>query len=249
MTDNTPFFLVGCVRSGTTLLRDLLRKHPRLEAPEETHFFRWADPYGSDRYLRYYRKSALFERHIALDGVDKFSFYYTLNESTDRKNMSDIYGRLYLQAQGNEDGRWFDKTPQNIYGVPLINSYYPDSRFVHIYRNPLNVVTSLMEGKVMPATDIKAGINFWVEAMRIIEQVKPLLGDRLLEVRYESLCEEPEKTLKNLLESLGEDTSTYPFSKGMAHPEKNKYRKTLNKNQIDNIKSRCEPYFSYYGYS
>ena len=48
--DNTPFFVLGCVRSGTTLLRDILRQHPRLESPEETHFFRWSDPYGSPRY-------------------------------------------------------------------------------------------------------------------------------------------------------------------------------------------------------
>ena len=52
--DNTPFFILGCVRSGTTLLRDILRIHPRLESPEETHFFRWADPYASPRYERNY---------------------------------------------------------------------------------------------------------------------------------------------------------------------------------------------------
>ena len=42
-----PFFVLGCVRSGTTMLRDALRMHPHLACPEETHFFRWGEPFGS----------------------------------------------------------------------------------------------------------------------------------------------------------------------------------------------------------
>jgi hypothetical protein len=37
MTDS-PIFIVGCPRSGTTLWRDLLRSHPRLTFPAEFHF-------------------------------------------------------------------------------------------------------------------------------------------------------------------------------------------------------------------
>ena len=35
----SPIFIVGCDRSGTTLLRDLLRSHPRLTFPRESHIF------------------------------------------------------------------------------------------------------------------------------------------------------------------------------------------------------------------
>ena len=89
--DNTPFFLVGCVRSGTTLLRDLLRAHPRLECPEETHFFRWADPFGSARYRRMYVNSGLMKRHRELDGVDEYTFRYTLNVAKNRREMMEAY--------------------------------------------------------------------------------------------------------------------------------------------------------------
>ena len=40
--DGPPLFLVGCVRSGTTLTRDLLRRVPGVICPEETHFLRWS---------------------------------------------------------------------------------------------------------------------------------------------------------------------------------------------------------------
>ena len=33
-----PFFVVGCPRSGTTLVRRLLTTHPRLAIPPESHW-------------------------------------------------------------------------------------------------------------------------------------------------------------------------------------------------------------------
>lgn len=39
MNENTPFFIVGCPRSGTTLLSVLLDRHTRLCVPPETAFF------------------------------------------------------------------------------------------------------------------------------------------------------------------------------------------------------------------
>jgi hypothetical protein len=35
---DSPIFIVGCPRSGTNLLRDLLRSHPHLAFPDESHF-------------------------------------------------------------------------------------------------------------------------------------------------------------------------------------------------------------------
>ena len=44
MADDQPLFIIGSVRSGTTLTRYLLRRVPNFICPEETHFFRWAEP-------------------------------------------------------------------------------------------------------------------------------------------------------------------------------------------------------------
>ncbi|MBM3791558.1 MAG: sulfotransferase, partial [Acidobacteria bacterium] len=38
MVESAPFFIVGCPRSGTSLLRDLLRSHRRISIPGESHF-------------------------------------------------------------------------------------------------------------------------------------------------------------------------------------------------------------------
>jgi LPS sulfotransferase NodH len=246
--DNSPFFLVGCVRSGTTLLRNLLRQHPRLESPEETHYFRWADPFGSDPYRRLYRNSPLLKRHRALDGIDEEQFQQTLDSSGSRRQLMDTYGAEFLKCRQNPDGRWFDKTPQNVYGTLLISAAYPEARFVHLHRHPLNVVASLMEGAVMPVHSLDAAINYWVEAVGILEQFKRIATDRLLEISYESLSGDPLPTVSKILEFIGEDPEAYPGYKPNVHPERNKYREKLSAAQVDQVLKGTAPYLDRYGY-
>lgn len=246
--DNTPFFILGCVRSGTTMLRNLLRRHPRLESPEETHFFRWAEPYGCDNYVRKYSQK-LLQQHRALDGVNEFDFYTGMKIAKNRRELSEVYARRYLDAIKNPHARWFDKTPQNVYGIFLINAYYPEAKFIHIYRNPLNVVASLLEGKVMPKHSLMASINYWLESMLLIDQFKKLHPDTLLEISYESVAERPMPQLIKILKFLEEDVSVFRDASHLTHPEKNKYRKILTREDISLIREIAEPFFSEYGYS
>lgn len=246
--DQNPFFLVGCVRSGTTLLRDLLRQHDRLECPEETNFFRWADPFGTDRYRRMYTKSDLMARHREMDGVDNFDFSYIINHSKNRWHMSGAYGVAYLKAQGNPDGRWFDKTPQNVYGVLLISAAFPEAKFVHIHRHPLNVVASLMEGAVMPVHSLNGAINYWTEALSILQQFRKVAGDKLLEIRYDELTSSPGKTLNELLTFLDEDPALLRAELDNVHPEQNKYLEKLDDDQVKEVLERTAKEREIYGY-
>jgi hypothetical protein len=249
-SDNTPFFVLGCVRSGTTLLRDILRLHPRLESPEETHFFRWADPYGSPRYERNYVGVKLFKNHQEIDGVGEVEFNTSRILARNRKDISDFYGKYFLQARGNIDGRWFDKTPQNVYGILLLGYMYPTAKFVHIYRSPLNVVSSLKEGRVMAKHEVKGGINYWLESMIMLNEYKKMPGgkDRILEVKYEDLVSSPKPEVARILEFINEDPRSIDYDKISTHKEKDKYKKILTEVEISYVKQLCEPFYTQYGY-
>lgn len=248
--DNTPFFVLGCVRSGTTLLRDILRVHPRLESPEETHFFRWADPYASPRYERNYMGAKLFKEHRTIDGVSDWDFHYSRVLARSRKEISDFYGQHYLAARDNVDGRWFDKTPQNVYGILLLGYMYPTAKFVHIYRNPLNVVSSLKEGRVMAKHEVKGGINYWLESMIMINEYKKMPGgsERFIEICYEDMVADPKPQVTSILEFVGEDPALMDYKKVSTHKEKDKYKKILTEVEIGYVKQLCEPFYSQYGY-
>lgn len=255
---NSPFFIVGCVRSGTTLLRNILRLHPRLESPEETHFFRRADPFGTAEYEALYSRAKLFKKHRQLDGIADFDFHYSLQQQPTRKGLMDWYGQRLLEVRGNPNGRWFDKTPQHVYGLLMLAEAYPEAKFVHIYRNPLNVVASLLRGEVLPKQSVRAAVNYWLEAAMILSQYKRLAPDRVIEIQYEQLLRKPKPTVTALLQFLGESDEKFPFRKvgGLLPGEtkvdkkklKDSYLEVLSKQQVSDIKQATEPYFSRYGY-
>lgn len=245
---NTPFFILGAPRSGTTLLRNMLRLHDRLACPEETHFFRWADAFGTERFERHYQGSNLFSRHRDMDDIPTIDFFLALHNSRTRKELADWYGERMLEIKGIPDGRWFDKTPQNSYGVLLLAEAYPDARFIHIHRNPLNVVASLKSGRVMPAHTLDAAINSWLEPVMILRQFRRIAAERIMDVSYETLVDAPRPLLEDIFQYIGECASGLPWAEISTHPEKNRYLDVLTASEIDRVLEQTEGYRQDLGY-
>jgi len=231
------------------MLRDFLRLHPRLECPEETHFFRWADPYASPRYDRNYITMKIFDRHRKMDGISNTAFNEARDQSNDRREISDAYGQLYLQAMKNKTGRWFDKTPQNIYGIFLISHLYPEAKFVHIHRHPLNVVASLVEGRVMARHSVKGAVNYWMESMILMHEYKKIGQHRVFELPYETLVKNPVSELQKLCAFIGEDWDLLQADQIKTHEEKNNYKRILTVDEQHYVLERTAPFLATYGYS
>lgn len=245
---NNPFFILGSVRSGTTLLRDLLRQHPNLDCPEETHFYRWSEPFGTDAYEKNYGRKALFKKHRQLDGVENFDFFYTMQNAANRRELMDHYARLFLKARGKEGARWFDKTPQNVYGILMISSAYPEAKFVHIHRHPYNVVASLKAGRMLNSQEIRGAINFWTESLSIVQQFKQGFPDRLIEIAYEDLVQQPQQQIDQLLAFLGEESLVLDLESLPVHEEKNRFKELLSHDDLDAIHEQCGDLMTVYDY-
>lgn len=244
-----PFFIVGCVRSGTTILRNLLRKHPKLKCPEETHFYRWSHPFQAPRFKAIYSED-FFKGHRKIDKIEDEDYHQIVNYCSDRKDLMAAYGNTFIsrQSSSSNDIRLFDKTPQNVYGILLLSVDFPDSKFVHIYRNPLNVVTSLLKGQVMREHSLVASINYWLDSMKILGEYKKLYPDRLLEVAYEDVMRNTNEYAAKITSFIGEDASLLPDLSPDIHLGKDEFEQHLTTQNIDYIIQRCEPYFSAYGY-
>lgn len=242
------FFILGSVRSGTTLLRDLLSRHPDLICPQETHFFRWGEPFQATDYDYVNRKSETLIQHRKMDGVSEEDFLNILSDSKDRKEFMNRYMKLFRNVQKNQHARAFDKTPQNVYGLPLIKAYFPDAQIIHIVRNPLNVVASLKQGRDLLPQTLIAAINFWKEAVLIINTMKPLLGDNLYQLKYEDLTSNPETEITGLLSFLNERDIEYSsYIKGI-YAARDTYLEVLTENEIATVKNELSDWMAHYGY-
>ena len=153
-----------------------------------------------------------------------------------------------MAAKATRASRWFDKTPQNIYGILLLSAVYPDAKFVHIVRHPLNVVSSLRAGKVMGPHTIQAGINTWLEAVSIAAEFQSAWPDRIHTLTYEDLTTSPEPVLLALLDFLGEAAPSNPFDVRQVHPEKNLHEEQLSDSERAMIRGQLAAEMAHYGY-
>lgn len=243
-----PFFIMGCVRSGTTFLRDVLRMHPNLVSPEETHFFRWAEPFGTESSLSPLFNNSTLKRHRELDNVSEKEFEWIIRNSVSRSDLYKRYMKRYLVNNNLGRKRWFDKTPQNVYGAPMMLAEFPGSKLVHIVRNPMDVVASLRLGRIVKVENVVGACNYWVEAAEIMSVVKKAYPNRVFEIKYETMLDEFAPTIKQLLEFLGEDYSDSYFSNVSVVEKRYQYSEIFNQRDIDFVKESCGKWARDYGY-
>lgn len=243
-----PFFIIGCVRSGTTMLRNILRNHPNLACPEETHFYRWGEPFGSPAYTNQY-KTALLRKHRELDGVSEIFFDSILENSISRADFMSRYMAEFIRVKKPEAKRWFDKTPQNVYGALLLAADFPGSRFIHIVRNPIEVVSSLRIGKVMKMQNLVASCAYWNESASIMSTLKQRFPKRVFEIKYEDFTADPITGIKAILEFLGEDFDASHFSSVSTQEVSHKEEDLFTPAEIERIENICLKGRLNYGYA
>ncbi|MFO1340057.1 MAG: sulfotransferase [Burkholderiaceae bacterium] len=243
-----PFFMLGCVRSGTTMLRDALRMHPHLASPEETHFFRWGEPYGTEAMSRALSNNAVLKKHRELDGITEAEFADLLRQCTSRAELYMRYMALYMQRKKPGAKRWFDKTPQNVYGALLAASSMPRSRFVHIVREPVNVVSSLRIGRIVKVENLTGACNYWNEAIQIVAGLKRAYPARVYELRYEDFVAEPMTQMKLLLDFIGEPFDAKWFSALNTRKVDHQDEGVLSPAEQDVVRHLCAAGRRRYGY-
>jgi sulfotransferase family protein len=88
-----------------------------------------------------------------------------------------------------------------------IAEVFPAARFVHVLRDGRDVAVSVRAAARSwapgwPASVLKSAWR-WRKALRNASQAQPVLGDRLLEVRYEDLKSEPQAQIARLFRFCG----------------------------------------------
>jgi len=155
----------------------------------------------------------------------------------------------FKQKLGKPNSIWFDKTPQNIYGIDSIASDFPTARFIHMVRHPVNVVTSLLIGRVMKVDSLHEATDCWLDAVRLIKETRDILNDRLIEVRYEELTRKPRRTVRKICKFIGIRYMDLSFDYSGIYREQNQYASFLTPEQVSNINRLCLSELLHYGYS
>jgi hypothetical protein len=141
--------------------------------------------------------------------------------------LRDYMCRLLLPMTGSlKPGEFFlDKTPSNTHCLGEISELLPESRFIHIVRDPRDVVASLLAasrtwGSGWAPRKSKAAVKIWLRAVRNANKAAGNIPPHLyLEVRYEKLVAAPEDTLLDIAKFLNLEWAPAAIKKAVADNE------------------------------
>ena len=209
-----PFFVTGSPKSGTTWLTRLLDGHPEISCRGEACIHAFTRPL--ERITNEYndflvQRQGMFSESNNFPPVTTGELYSIMRYFVDMRlaAIADTKKRR-LRFVGEKD-------PTHAEHFKIMNRLYPEAKFINIIRDGRDVMISAYHNNLKNDTPgvQAAGIDgFMFEAasewgMSVKEALEaaPVLGNRYIEVRYETLLEDTQGELKRLLGMLGADSS------------------------------------------
>lgn len=192
-------FVVGCPRSGTTIVQAMLARHPDVFSLHETYFFqalsgdmeyRWRDR-GARPHQRWYHRAGL--AHAAgrrrLRELERAYPTPAPRGPVPRRRGACVrrFARLLDEAATTRHRtHWVEKSPGHLLFIEEILACIPDAHFVHVLRNGLDVVASVVDADLRLETGgFHGGVAQWARRWnRAMALHRQYLGDG----RHHLLC-------------------------------------------------------------
>ncbi|GAB4500235.1 MAG: hypothetical protein OHK003_19530 [Anaerolineales bacterium] len=184
-------FVVGCARSGTSILGELIASHPDV------------------KYI--------FEAHSTweMGGLGVNDSHRLTSEYATDEVKSKI--RKWFQEQAGNEGLLVEKKPRNILRIPFVREIFPEAKIIHIIRDGRDVACSMIPGcggeewnHLKPPTwrqyfdNYKGGIRCGYAWREIVEiGLSDLQNTDHLQIRYEDLLANPISTAEKIFQYLG----------------------------------------------
>lgn len=194
-----PFiFIAGLHRSGTSLLHEILREHPRVSGFRDTGV--WED---EGQHLQ-----TVYETAQAFGGPGRFAF-------DPRSHMDESHALATEDSARRVFGEWsrhldtsrdfaLEKSPPSIVRMRFFQRLFPNSRFVILLRHPLAVgyATQKWTGTTIRNL-LEHTLVAYEVAMRDAEVLERTRPGSTLFVRYEEFAQSPQAEVDRICAFLG----------------------------------------------
>ena len=250
-----PVFLMGFMRSGTTLLEQVLDSHPRLQSMEERPTV--------DAMVRAFEEMTR-GRENALANLSE-------EEITKLRAVYFREAAHYVKLQpGN---LLVDKNPLNTVHAHLIWRIFPEAKFILAIRHPSDVCLScfMQDFKVNIATapflNLEQGAEVYAEVIKLWQETVQTLPINYHRIRYEDLVADFEAEAQALLDFLGQEWrdevlgyADHARKRGTVNTasyhqvtqpiyQHAKYRWKRYEKQLAGIIPTLQPFIKYFGYA
>lgn len=189
-TSQRPIFIVGMVRSGTSLIEQILSSHP--------------DVFGAGELADIYQFSNNLPGIIGTDAAYPECISQISQAHVD--NLSQRYLDRLMQISPDA-ARVTDKLPGNFMYLGLIELLFPDARIIHCIRNPADTCLSAyfqdFSSNHPYAYDMENLGSYYQGYLKLMAHWRKVLTLPMLEINYEDLIENQEPLSRKLVEFCG----------------------------------------------
>ncbi len=270
MSVSKPTFIIGPHRSGTTLLYEILGRHPDVGYynRQNRHTPNWP------------RLAALHTRLGALDKPMEAQnvwdrFRDGSDDGMDESDASELVVNWYHKnissvLKTRDATRFLAKYPRLSMRLPWIDAVFPDALIIHMQRDWRAVINSTSSrirkrldrgggwfGVKIPGREELTGLPPEIIAGKIfrtvtreIEKQRPRFGDRCLALSYEELCTKPEETIRAIAEHC-QWRWTPEFENSIPQDLRisDKWRRQLDPEMIQRIRAEDPELFARYEFA
>ncbi len=215
-----PVFIIGCGRSGTSILGRTLSRHEKVTYLHEPRRL-WFSAYPETDIWT--SKAQVRKGKLVLTEHD-----------ADEKKSRKLQRLFRLETVRTKKPVLIEKLPINNFRLKLLQAIFPDSRFIHIYRNGLEVARSIQEksdkGSWFASNPYKwrklvehalsrdetaslpklssgyfdMGLLEWrLSTEAAVEFLRGLKDDTFFELSYDELVQDPAKTITRVTRFIG----------------------------------------------
>jgi len=191
-SSDTPYFIVGMPRTGTTLVERIVSQHEGARSAEESYDFTLAFSSVINEYIAGKQDSRLNPLSAALE--------------VDYNEIARIY-RNNMKGMLGEADCYVDKTPFNFLYCGLIKKAFPKARILHLVRDPMDtcfaVFKTLFSKAYFYSYDLAELADYYAAYRRLMDHWRQLMPGDILDVRYEDLVSNPLEGSKQIAGFVG----------------------------------------------
>ncbi len=207
----SPFFIIGSGRCGSTLLRRMLQANPDVHIPPESYVLGEVGRlFMRNRQMDWHHLVNLvlstfeYQREFDKFEMDMRGLVHQLWDLPEQERslavMLDSLYRFHGQQTGQNFTIWGDKTPENTFELDILIRIFPQAKFVHLLRDGVDVAASFVSRGLID--DMLTAAKHWQTSVLLSRDFMQQYPKQCIEVRYEDLVAAPEQNLQGLCDFL-----------------------------------------------
>lgn len=187
--EGAPIFIVSLPRAGSTLVERIIGSHSQVQSLGELPHWPLAVKKQSG-----VGGAALYSPEIA-----------AATAAIDPRVAARDY-RMAISHRRDQRAFFTDKLPGNFLYLPLLASAFPEARFVHVTRHPMDAGLAMYKQLFADAYpwsyDLTELGQYYVQYHQLMQEWQKLLQERMVSVNYDALVAAPEVETRALLQGL-----------------------------------------------